>query len=78
MNNIRGKKKTNTIPTLVINNIKYESDEQKANLFLNNLKLTFSSINNVIFDNEFKLKNEKKLKTQISLNTNTTGKSYLI
>ena len=54
INNIRGKKRNSSIPTLVVNNEKYETDEQKANLFLSSLKDTFSSNNNPIFNNEFK------------------------
>ena len=54
INNIRGEKKRSTIPTLVVNNVKYETDEQKANLFLTNLKDSFSFNDDSIFDNEFK------------------------
>ena len=59
INSIRGKKIKKSTPKLVVNNIKYETDEQKANLFLNNLKETFSKNNNPIFDHEFKMKVEK-------------------
>ena len=49
------------MPTLIVNNIKYETDEQKANLFASNLSETFSSITNQNFDNEFKSKVEKTI-----------------
>jgi Fe2+ transport system protein B len=51
INNIRGNKTTKTTPTLVVNNTKYETDEQKANLFFKTLTETFSSKNNPNFDN---------------------------
>ena len=61
INCIRGKKISSTMPTLIVNNIKYETDEQKANLFASNLSETFSSITNQNFDNEFKSKVEKTI-----------------
>ena len=42
INNIRGKKNKQPIPTLKVDNITYESDEQKANLFSSILQKTFS------------------------------------
>ncbi len=48
------------MPTLILNDTKYETDEQKANLFLKNLKETFSANNDSNFD-EFKKKVEQKI-----------------
>jgi hypothetical protein len=38
INVLRGIKKSSTLPTLIVNNIKYESDQQEADLFKNVLK----------------------------------------
>ena len=47
------------MPTFIINNLKYETVQQKADLFSNMLKETFSSSNEKIFDNKFKIKIEE-------------------
>jgi hypothetical protein len=59
INVLRGIKKCSTLPTLIVNNIEYGSDQQKADLFKNVLKETFSSSNDQIFDNKFKIKIEE-------------------
>jgi hypothetical protein len=61
INNIRGEQRRSAIPTLVVNNVKYTTDEQKADLFLTNLKDTFSFNDNPIFDSEFKTQVESKI-----------------
>jgi ribosome-binding factor A len=60
---LRGNTKSSTIPTLIISNVKYENDQQKADLFISYLKETFSTTNDQNFDkrfneNEFLMKNE--------------------
>jgi hypothetical protein len=49
------------MPTLIMNDTKYETDEQKVNLFLKNLKETFSDNIDSNFDSEFKVKVEQKI-----------------
>ena len=55
---LKGKKINNSIPTLKTNNNIYESEEDKANLFAENLKRTFSDQNDPRFDEKFKLRVE--------------------
>ncbi len=61
INNIRGKKGSSTMQTLILNDTKYETDEQKANLFLKNLKETFSANIDSNFDSDYKIKVEQKI-----------------
>ena len=50
--------KSNSIPTLCKDNNKYETDNEKANLFADILKNTFCDTNDSGFDSNFKLKVE--------------------
>ena len=51
---MRGKKVSSSIPTLTENNIMYETDQAKANLFANKLKETFTDADDTRFDEKFK------------------------
>ena len=51
---MRGKKVSSSIPTLTENNIMYETDQAKANLFANKLKEIFTDADDTRFDEKFK------------------------
>ena len=54
INEMRGKTSKSSIPTFIENDIKYETDEAKANLFANKLKQIFSDPMDSRFDEKFK------------------------
>ena len=62
INKIKGKKTTKPIPTLLVDGKRYETDEQKSELFAKNLKKTFSLGDDVLFDGTFKAKVENRIK----------------
>jgi hypothetical protein len=62
INTIRGKKNKQPIPTLKVDNLSYETDEQKSNLFLSISEKTFSMSTDNQFDDKFKSKVEKTIK----------------
>lgn len=61
INKLRGHAKSNTIPTLKKENDKFENDSDKANLFADILKNTFSDHNDDRFDHNFKKKVELEI-----------------
>lgn len=54
INAIKGKKNKQAIPTIKVNGVEYETDEQKANLFSSTLSKTFSLTTGNHFDDNFK------------------------
>jgi hypothetical protein len=62
INSIRHNKSNNSIPTIIKDNVKYETDQDKANLFSSILKDTFSDQNDIKFDNNFRDNIEQKVK----------------
>ena len=61
INKIRGKKNGKQIPTLVIDEHKYITDDEKADIFAKILEQTFSPAQDKIFDENFKTKVESKV-----------------
>lgn len=59
---------TKSMPKLVKNNITYNTDEEKCNLFSNILKETFSESKCPNYDNKHKLKVEKEVKNFLDTN----------
>ena len=59
LNKLKGKKNNKSIPTLKKDGIIYEKDYEKANLFSNILRNTFSDENGETFDNQHKIKIEE-------------------
>jgi hypothetical protein len=54
INVIKGKKNKQAIPTIKVNGVEYETDDQKANLFSSTLIKTFSLTTGNHFDDNFK------------------------
>jgi hypothetical protein len=62
INSIRHNNTNNSIPTLIKDNVKYDTDQDKASLFSSILKDTFSDQNDIKFDNNFRDNIEQKVK----------------
>jgi exonuclease III len=61
INSIRGNHSNNNLPVLKSGGMIYESDTDKADLFANILKMTFSNQSNQHYDEAFKQKVEKEV-----------------
>ena len=62
INKLKGKKSKSNIPTLKVGNDIYETDKEKADLFAQSLKTTFSLATGESFDDNFKLNVENTIK----------------
>jgi hypothetical protein len=61
MRNKNGKKRTNQMPSLELNNITYTLIEERANLFGGLLEQTFKDSNNDKFDKKFEIRIKNKV-----------------
>ncbi len=61
MRNKNGKKRTNQMPSLELNNITYTSNEERANLFGGLLEQTFKDSNDDEFDKKFEIRIKNKV-----------------
>ncbi len=76
INSIRHNKSNNSIPTIIKDNVKYETDQDKASLFSSTLKDTFSDQTVIKLDNNFRDNIEQKINNHFLNNRLSTISNY--